>query len=233
MFTPIKNTKVYEQVMEQIKEMILDGTLKKGDKLPSERDLAEQLGISRASLREAIRCLEIIGLIESRQGEGNFIRSSFQNTFFDPIAIMYVLNECQLKEVFQLRRVLETEIAIDAAKKVRDDELDYMKKLLDKMKTSDDEDERVKLDVEFHYKIAEASRNNLILNILYSVSTIIDEFIKDARKKIINNKHKDDIDFQHMEIWKSLKEHNPSKAEEAMKKHMELIRVNLIEEAEK
>lgn len=232
MFTPIKNTKVYEQVMEQIKDMILNGTLKKGDKLPSERDLAEQLGISRASLREAIRCLEIIGLIESRQGEGNFIRSSFQNTFFDPIAIMYVLNECQLKEVFQLRRVLETEIAIDAAKKVRDDELDYMKKLLDKMKTSEDEDERVKLDIKFHYKIAEASRNNLILNILYSVSTIIDSFIKDARKIIINNKHKDDIDFQHMEIWKALKEHNPDKAEEAMKTHMELIRVNLIEEAE-
>ena len=70
MFIPIKSTKVYQQVIIQIKDMIDKGTLKKGDKLPSERTLVEQLQVSRASIREALRALEVIGLIECRQGEG-------------------------------------------------------------------------------------------------------------------------------------------------------------------
>ena len=74
-FKPIKNIKVYEQVIEQIKEMIYQGELKRGDKLPSERELRAQFNVSRASIREAFRVLEMIGLIESRPGEGTFIRS--------------------------------------------------------------------------------------------------------------------------------------------------------------
>ena len=82
MFSPIKNTKVYEQVIDQIKNMIDEGNLKKGDKLPSERSLVEQLKISRASIREALRALEVIGLIECRQGEGSYIRTNFQDNLF-------------------------------------------------------------------------------------------------------------------------------------------------------
>jgi len=77
MFNPIKITKVYEQVIQQIKDMIADGTLKKGDKLPSERDMAAMFGVSRTAIREALRSLEMLGLTESRQGEGTFIALSF------------------------------------------------------------------------------------------------------------------------------------------------------------
>ena len=76
MFISVKNKKVYEEVIEQIKDMIYNGILKKGDKLPSERDMVEELQVSRTSVREALRSLEVIGLIESRQGEGNFIKES-------------------------------------------------------------------------------------------------------------------------------------------------------------
>lgn len=228
MFMPIKNIKVYEQVIDQIKDMISDGTLKKGDKLPSERDLAEQLGVSRTSIREALRSLEIIGIIESRQGEGNFIRDSFQNTLFEPLSIMFILNGCKLKEIFELRKVIEIETAALAAKQVTDDELNDMIDLINKMKNSENEEERVIYDSKFHYKIAEASRNFLIVNILNTVSTLMDSFIKDARKIIINNMHKDDIDFQHEQIWKALRDHNPLEAAECMRKHMELINENLI-----
>lgn len=228
MFTPIKNTKVYEQVIEQIKGMIADGTLKKGDKLPSERDLAEQLGISRASIREAIRSLEIIGLIESRQGEGNFIRSSFENSLLEPLSIMFMLNEGKVQEIFELRKVIEIETAALAAKQITDEELDHMLDLINKMKSSDNEEERVTYDTKFHYKIAQASRNFLIVNILNTVSILMDSFIRDARKRIISNQHKDDIDFQHEKIWNALRNHNPGEAAEAMRRHMELINENLI-----
>jgi GntR family transcriptional repressor for pyruvate dehydrogenase complex len=80
MLKPIKNTKIYEQVIDRIKGMIADGTLDIGDQLPTERFLAEQLHVSRTSIREALRAMEIIGLIECRQGEGNFVRESSENS---------------------------------------------------------------------------------------------------------------------------------------------------------
>lgn len=228
MFTPIKNTKVYEQVIEQIEGMITNGILKKGDRLPSERELVEQLGISRASIREALRSLEIIGLIESKQGEGNFIRENFDNTLFEPLSIMFMLNDCKIEEIFELRKVIEIETAALAAKKITTEEINKLQMLVDNMKTSEDEDERVKDDAKFHYTIAKASGNFLILSILNTVSSLMDSFIKDARKNIINNQLKDSIDNEHEEILNALKTHNPDKASESMRKHMNLINKNLV-----
>lgn len=228
MFTPIKNTKVYEQVIEQIEGMITNGVLKKGDRLPSERELVEQLGISRASIREALRSLEIIGLIESKQGEGNFIRENFDNTLFEPLSIMFMLNDCKIEEIFELRKVIEIETAALAAKKIATEEIKELQMLVDNMKTSEDEDERVKYDAKFHYTIAKASGNFLILSILNTVSSLMDSFIKDARKNIINNQLKDSIDNEHEEILNALKAHNPHKASESMRKHMDLINKNLV-----
>lgn len=79
MFNSIASKKVYEQVIEQIQYKILNGELKKGDKLLSERELSEQMNVSRTSIREAIRVLETMGVIESRQGEGNFICTNIEN----------------------------------------------------------------------------------------------------------------------------------------------------------
>ena len=78
-----KTPKVYDQFIEEIKNKIKCGEIKKGDKLPSEREMAESLRVSRASIREALRALEVIGLIESRQGAGNYIKTNFDNSLFE------------------------------------------------------------------------------------------------------------------------------------------------------
>lgn len=223
MFKPIKNTKVYEQVIEQIKQMIADGTLKRGDKLPSERDLVRQLGISRASIREALRALEIIGLIESKQGEGNFIRKNFDNGLVEPLSIMFMLNQSKPREIFELRKVVEIETAALAAKRINENELETLRNLIVKMEKSDDETIKVKTDKEFHYTIAHASGNFVIINILNTISTLIDEFIKDARKEILIKYSNSIINKQHEAIYNALKQHNPEEATKAMRKHMELI----------
>ena len=90
MFISVKNKKVYEEVIEQIKDMIYNGILKKGDKLPSERDMVEELQVSRTSVREALRSLEVIGLIESRQGEGNFVKDSLEKGHIEPPSVMHM-----------------------------------------------------------------------------------------------------------------------------------------------
>lgn len=224
MFTPIKNTKVYEQVVDQIKSMIIDGTLKKGDKLPTERDLAEQLQISRASIREAIRALEVIGLVESKQGAGNFIKESFEESLFQPLSMMFMLEESNPHEILELREVLELETSILAAKKITDEELEVLEVLIKKLKESNDEDQSVIIDKEFHYTIARASRNLLIMNVLHVISQLIDEFIKDARKKILSNvDNREYLIRQHELLFEALKERNSDKAYEATKGHFKMI----------
>lgn len=222
MFNPIKNTKVYEQVIEQIKHMIADGTLKKGDKLPSERDLVEQLKVSRTSIREALRALEIIGLVECRQGEGNFIKESFENSLFEPLSIMFILEESNPKEILELRKIIEVETAALAAQRINDDELAYIKSLIDELKYSQTEENNVRVDKEFHYKIAQASGNYLIQNILNTVSSLIDSFIKNAREKILTDANNIvPLVNQHENIYIALLNHNPQEASEAMRVHLE------------
>jgi GntR family transcriptional repressor for pyruvate dehydrogenase complex len=229
MFSPIKNTKVYEQVIEQIKNMIIDGTLKKGDKLPSERDLVEHLQVSRTSIREALRALQIIGLVECRQGEGNYIRESFENSLFEPLSMMFMLQESDPREIIELRKIIEVETAALAAERVSDEELEDMKNLVNALKGSKDENISVKIDKGFHYEIAKASKNFLVLSMLNAVSSLIDSFIKDARKEILKDeKNVEILSKQHEDVYEALKKHDSLAAAAAMKKHLDFANEYII-----
>lgn len=229
MFTAIKTTKVYEQVIEQIKEMVSNGTLKRGDKLPSERELSVQLGVSRASIREALRALEVIGLLSCRQGEGNFIKENFENSLFEPLSIMFMLNKSKPQEVFELRTIIEAETAALAAKLITEEELKELKQVIEMMKNCEDEDQQSKLDKEFHYNIAKASKNFLIETILNTVSILIDSLIKDARLQILKKEsNKNVIDYDHERIYNALAKHDSQEAATIMRMHMELVNENFI-----
>lgn len=222
MFSPIKNTKVYEQVIDQIKDMIVEGALKKGDKLPSERELVEHLQVSRTSIREALRALQIIGLIECKQGEGNYIRENFENSLFEPLSIMFMLQESSPEEIIEVRKIIEVETAAIAAQKITNEQLDNLDILITALKSCNNENDNVKIDKKFHYEIAQASRNFLIVNILNTISSLIDSFIEGARKKIlINEQNKEVLAKQHEDIYEALKSRNSKKAAEAMRKHLD------------
>ncbi|RFZ77412.1 FadR family transcriptional regulator [Lacrimispora amygdalina] len=222
MFSPIKNTKVYEQVMDQIKEMIDNGVLKKGDKLPSERDLVEELQVSRASIREALRALEVIGLIECRQGEGNFIKSSFQDNLFEPLSIMYMLEGTNPGDILELRKIMEVEAAGLAAKRITDKQLADLKEIMERFENCKDEELNAMIDKELHYKIAECSGNVLIFNILRTVSLLVDDFIKDARRLIIADQDKKKmLLLQHKDIYLAIEMHSSVAARKAMRQHLD------------
>ncbi len=227
MFSPIKSTKVYEQVIEQIQGMIANGDLKKGDKLPSERQLAEQLGVSRTSVREALRALQIIGLIEVRQGDGNFITESFDHCLFEPLSVLFMLQESRPQEIVDLRRVIEVETATLAAQRITEEEIKELGELINQLKAlseAQDEKNSVKVDKEFHYKIAQASKNYLLLNFLNVISALMDNFIEDARGMILmNQQNKGLLVEQHENIYKALARRDPKAAAEAMAIHINLI----------
>jgi GntR family transcriptional repressor for pyruvate dehydrogenase complex len=222
MLTPIKTTKVYEQVVEQIKGMIANGTLKKGDKLPSERDLVEQLQVSRTSIREALRAMEIIGLIECRQGGGNYVRESFENNLFEPLSVMFMLEKRDPSEIIELRKIIEVENAALAAKRITDEELEELGVIIEDLKNSENEEIAVKADKKFHYAVARASKNTLILAVLNAVSSLIDDYIKGARTKILSEEsNRVLLSEQHEKVYLALKKHDAEAAVKAMNKHLD------------
>ncbi|NEU06229.1 MULTISPECIES: FadR/GntR family transcriptional regulator [Clostridium] len=233
MFSPIKNTRVYEKVIEQIKEMIITGTFKKGDKLPSEREMAESLQVSRTSIREALRELEIMGLIESRQGEGNFIKNSFENTLLKPLSTIFLLKESNSDEILELRNIIERGSVVLAAERITDEELAEMELLFDESLKSDLKDTLVDIDIDFHYKIAQASKNFLILSILNAISFLIEAFIKDIRRNVITKEENINMLIQqHRAILSALKNHDPVAAEKAMLDHLQYVNTQMKKEIE-
>ena len=108
---PIKTKKIYEEIVEQIKELFAQGDLKPGDKLLSEREFAERLQVSRASVREALSALEAMGLIEIKPGEGTFIRQMGVSSIIEPLALLLLMEKDQVFELFELRKILEVEAA--------------------------------------------------------------------------------------------------------------------------
>lgn len=225
MFTSIKTPKVYDQVIEKIKNSIKNGEIKKGDKLPSEREMAESLSVSRTSVREALRALEVVGLVESRQGAGNYIRTNFDNSLFEPLSIMFMLQESSIQEMYDLRETLELQCSRLSAKNIEDNELELLSAILDRMYIAKSEKESLELDIKFHYLIAKTSRNVLLINVLEVISQLMDEFIEKSRMQILHEGNtRENLLEIHENLVRALKCRDELKVYNAMKEHFDLIR---------
>lgn len=228
MFKPVKNMKVYEQVVDQIKEMVRVGQIKKGDKLPTERVMAEELQVSRTSIREAMRALEVVGLIESRQGAGNYIREEFDDVLLEPLSIVFMLQNGTNKDIFELREVLELSTIFLSVMRISDEELKKLGELVERFKTSRDEEENVKIDSEFHSIIVKGANNVLITNLLEGVSELVDKFISEGRRAILSDEGNRGklLDF-HEKIYLAIKNRDAYSAYKHMKEHFQLIKENI------
>src|SRR5499433_4029346 len=128
---PIKSTRIYEGIVRQVKQLIADGKLKSGDRLPPERDLAEKFMVSRTSVREALRALQSRGLIEIRAGEGAFICDISVDTLIEPLALVILPHREAVGELFEARRLLEPAISALAARRATREELTEMERILE------------------------------------------------------------------------------------------------------
>lgn len=220
-----KETKVYTKVINDIKEKILSGELKNGDRLPSEREMAERLDVSRTSIREAIRTLEIMGLIESKRGSGNYITNSFGNSLFEPLSIMFMMQEYSTGDIHELRETLEIECCRMASRLISYEDIKLLKEIIDDMDKTYDEDKSLLLDIRFHNIIVKSSNNPLIINVLKAISQLMDKFIKESRKIILCEENNRKILLNsHKEIVLSLEERNESRAIISMKNHFDIIK---------
>lgn len=217
MLKPIKNIKVYEMIMNQIKEIVKSGELKTGDKLPSERDLALKLNVSRTSVREAIKALSTLGLIESKHGEGNYIKSNFEDVLLEPLSIVFMLLGSNNNEVLELRRMIEPQASALAAKNISKEEIEELKRIMNELKESTDKKLCAKLDKEFHYIIAKASKNHLLSIIIFSISSLIEEYIDESKIYDIN---KQEIIKEHSKIFDALVSNDSKRAFIEAKNHL-------------
>lgn len=228
MFTKIEPPGLLRKIVDQVKQNIASGNLKKGDKLPSERQMSEMFGLSRATIREAIKALNTLGIIECSHGSGNYISSNLSNSLTEPLSIMFMLEGGHPGHTLELRRAIEFAAAGSAARNIEETELARLRALCDCIEASTDENEKARYDFQFHREIARASGNPLLIVLLNAVETLISEHVHDARASILKDNSKEDIiNRQHRDIVDALSRSSPEEAEKAVLAHIELIRENM------
>lgn len=174
----IRNQRLYEQVVERVSGQIFDGRLKKGDQLPNERALADEYGVSRTVIREAMKTLAKDGLIEVRTGHGTFVVDDTAGALKNSIQTLMRIGQDadRLRELVELRELLEPGVAALAARRAERSDLDALQASIDAMNDAmDDSDAFIRADNRFHKQLALASRNRLIPRILDSIVDLLHE----------------------------------------------------------
>lgn len=216
-FEVIRRQKVYEAVAEQIERLILR-KLKPGDKLPSERELTETLQVSRSSIRDAIRSLELMGLVEPRQGAGTIVREPTADLLISPFTDVLKHKQGLVLELLEFRKMLEPALAARAAQHVSREELRVMDDILCRQQAKLDKGEdAIEEDAEFHYAIAKASGNSVVLKVL----DLLMDLLRDTRQRALQVPGRPQRSITgHRRIFAAIKRHDAEAATAAMSRHI-------------
>lgn len=227
-FQPIKAKKIYEEIVEQIRGMITRGELKPGNKLPPERDMAESLGVSRASVREALTALETVGILDIRPGEGTFVKRTSDSETFESLTLLLSVEQTPVVQMMEVRRILETESAALAAKRGTTADLQKIQDSLRVMKTADSISEAVDADVRFHFAIAEATKNSVLLRIMNTVADLMHQTFRKDRENLYSNPALGArVIIEHEAILKAIQDRNPDEAWAKMLEHINNIAASI------
>ena len=225
MFKPIKKAKVYEEIVAKIKEMVEKGRFKSGDQLPVERELAEVFRVSRSSVREALRSLESQGFIESRQGDGTYIASHPVESLVRPLASVIFTEKDDQMELFEMRRMIEPDLAYLAAERATKEEIQMMKEVLDLQEEKIARGESgTDVDKSFHYIMARAAKNKVLLRI---TDNIID-LLAESREQYLQVEGRPQKSIlRHREVLEAIRARDPERAEKCMLEHLMDIETSL------
>ena len=221
MFKPVRKTRVYEEIVSKIKILIEEGRLKSGDQLPPERELSEVFKVSRSSLREALRALESEGFLESRQGDGTYVASKPIEQLVQVLATAILTEKDAQLELFEIRRLIEPQLALLAAERATSEDLSRLEKILE---TQAEEVKRggtaVDVDKDFHYALAEATKNKTIIRVMDNLMHAIEKS-RDLSLQVEGRPEKS-LSF-HRNVLNALKARDRELAAKAMREHLEDI----------
>ena len=213
-----RGTRIYEKVVEKLKESISKGEILPGDPLPSERQLMDDFGVSRSSLREAFRVMELLGLIESVPGKGRFVRHP-KPPAEDEKNIR--LEDSAVLELMEARRILDPAIAAESAMRATSSDLTRLLRVLTSTeKRLGDPNQRAQSDFDFHLALAEATHNFVFVNI----TRMNFDLIMATHDKIYNLlDDKEAFLAEHREMYEAILDHNVELAREMASNHIDRI----------
>ena len=222
-YKTVRTSRLYELIVQQVEDSILQGQLKPGDQLPAERDLAQRFGVSRTAVREAVKTLREKGLVEAYSGRGTFVTNGTSQAIRQSLDLMIRINQQDgSANLAELRLVLEPEIAGLAASRIDEQLLATMRESVAVMDRSlRDPDAFVEADLDFHLALAEGAANPLILSLLDSIVGLL----REQRLRIFRVPGGPERgQIHHKRILDAIERHDAEKARQAMRAHLSQVR---------
>lgn len=215
---PAAGDKVYHGILLELNRIVEEDNLRPGDKLPSERELSDRLKVGRSSVREALRALELLGLITTRRGEGTFIEHYRHNKLFDILGYYLLRDRKASKDLYEMRLILELDAVRLACERATDKYLQIMEKsIADAVLKIEQGQSPVEEDFEFHRAIARASRNSVLQRIWIPLV----EYSKTVREdSLTDERTQQSMVEEHKSILKAIREKNRDEAEARMREHL-------------
>jgi GntR family transcriptional repressor for pyruvate dehydrogenase complex len=221
--TRISSRKIYEEIARQIKEQILNGTLKPGDKLPSTRELSERFQVGRSTVREALSALKAMGLLEIHQGEGSYVRRVEPSDVELPQLDALLMSRETILELLEARKSLEVSNAGLAAEKRTEADLAAFQAVLASMEANlGNEAEGEKADMLFHLTLARATHNSIMVRLLETISSQMELAIRETRRlqMYASKSVSAQLLSEHRDIYAAILAQNPEQAQDKMKQHL-------------
>lgn len=217
---PLKRTDVTQLVVDRLKDLLEQGVLKPGSKLPPEPEMSKLLAISRPSLRQAYKALSILGILRAVPGDGTYISDSTSKVLSMPLTFLMLVKRISLDDIFEFRMLLEANLARLAAQRASQEEVRAMTLQIEHMGASLDDkktDAYLTSEYEFHNCIARAAHNTLMLEII----SILGGLLWETRKALVNlvPDRQEDLE-QHRAILTAISRHQPNAAVDAMRRHL-------------
>lgn len=228
LFKEVKVQKVSDEIVRQIIAHIADGSLKPGDKLPSERELGDMLGVGRSSLREAMTILETMGLVEIRKRKGNFVKGIKTTLDIDPLKQILKEDPSKIDSFYDLRNDVELASASAAAKNRNDEDLKILRTTLKLRDTASGVDPLTPYtsrdDREFHVAVAQSTHNFLRVHVIRHLFDYTRDFQEDVFVKLIRNQDKVSMILtQHEAIYRAIEKRDAERAREEMYSHLSWV----------
>jgi GntR family transcriptional regulator, transcriptional repressor for pyruvate dehydrogenase complex len=223
MYKIVRSSRLYEQIVQQVEESIHKGAMKPGDQLPPERELAQQFGVSRTAVREAVKALHEKGLVEAYPGRGTFITDGTSYSMRQSLDRMLRVGQAEGSGFLaEVREILEPEIAAMAATRADAEDLASMREQIQLMDTARrDPDEFIEADLDFHLALAEAAANPIILSLIDSIVGLL----REQRMGIFQVEGGPERgQYHHKKIMETIEHRDSAGAREAMKAHLRQVR---------
>lgn len=223
---PVRRTRVYEEVAARIRRLIAGGHLKPGDRLPPERELAAALGVSRTSVRDAIRTLETAGLLQPRQGEGTIVRELSTDTLLGPIASALLARHDLLGDLMAVRKMIEPAMAREAARHATLEEVRRLEEIVARQAGRIEAGGlAIEEDSAFHDMIARISRNQVLLRVI----DVLMDLLREGRERSLQVRGRPQRSLRgHRQILDAIRRRDGDAAARAMLSHLEQIEEMLL-----